>query len=95
MEIILKKKLKYIGTRFILFCKWNFESITSSMRLKYKTGIYKIKNHSKYLQSYEFNNSIVIILINNKLAQVINKADIKTSKRIYFRPIYDKDNSAI
>ena len=40
-------------------------------------------------------NSIVIILINNKSIQVMNEVDIKTSIRIYFRPVYDKDNSAM
>ena len=38
-------------------------------------------------------NSIVIILINNKSAQVINEVDIKISIRMYFKPVYDKDNS--
>ena len=34
---IVVKKLKPIETRFINSSKWNFEKISSSMRLNYKT----------------------------------------------------------
>ena len=40
-------------------------------------------------------NSIVIIIKNNISAQVMNEVDIKTSIRMYYRPRYDKDNSAM
>ena len=64
---------------FIKLSKQKFESITSSMRCKYKTETYVI----------------VIMLINNKSTQVMSEVDIKTSIRMYFRPIYDRDNPAI
>ena len=54
---IVVKTLKAIETGFINSSKWNFEKISSSMRLNYKnpgtSNEEKNTNHSKSLQYYE------------------------------------------
>ena len=66
--------------------RWEYKTVTNKIK-KYIQNIYNLMSLSV--------NSIVIILINNKSIQVMNEVDIKTSIRIYFRPVYDKDNSAM
>ena len=44
---IEKKNTEIYWNEILFFCEWKIKSITSSMRLKYKTGIYKIKKSFK------------------------------------------------
>ena len=80
-----RKTLKYIGTAFIKFSRLELDSIKSSMRCKYKTATYEVKNIIQDILNF-MNisvNSIVIILINNESSQVMNESGIETSIRIY------------
>ena len=68
------------------------------MSLMNKNGTYEMKRNiiqHMYNIANRSINSIVIILINNKLVQVVNEWEIKTSIRMHFRENYDKVNSAM
>ena len=69
---IVVKKLKPIETRFINSSKWNFEKISSSMRLNYKTPGTSNEEKTQMIQSlYNIMNLSVnsmVIIINNSIS---------------------------
>ena len=68
------------------------------MRGKYKSGNNEKKGivvNSIYNLMKLSDNRNVFIIYKNNTTTIINEKDIKTSIIMYFRPIYDVDNSGI
>ena len=83
---------------FIQFSQWKCNSITNLMRGKYKTGNNGKKGivaNSIYNLAKLNDDRKVFIINNNNIATVMNEKYIKTSIRMYFRPMYDVNNSGI
>ena len=80
------------------FNQWKCNSITNLMRGKYKSGNNEKKGivvNSIYNLMKLSDNRNVFIIYKNNTTTIINEKDIKTSIIMYFRPIYDVDNSGI
>ena len=95
---IKQKTLVLVEDKSIQFSQWKCNSITNIMRGKYKSGnngIEKIVVNSIYNLMKLRDDMKVFIINKNNTATVMNEKDIKTSIRMYFRLMYDVNNSGI
>ena len=90
--------LVLVKDKCIQSSQWKYNSIPNIMRVIYKSGndgIKKIVGNSIYNLMKIRDDRKVFIINKNNTATVMNEKDIKTSIRMYFRPMYDVNNSVI
>ena len=91
---IAVKPLKYIGEEFVRLSTWKCNSITPSIRSFYNTGLklHKQEIIQNMYNQMDLNINIVVFILNNNSAQVMNEKETRQNIRIYFTRLYDKEN---
>ena len=90
--------MELVKDNVLQFSQWKCNSIINVIRGKYKlrnNGIKRQVVNSIYNLMKIRDDRKVFIMNKNNTATVMNEKDIKTSIRLYFRPMYNANYSEI